>query len=289
MTAGQPRVAFDGAHRRRIYLMRHGDVSYINPDGSRVADHNAVPLTPVGRDQAFAAGRALSNIKFDKAVCSTLPRTLETLQCVLAGQREAGAGHEQPAPVQLKEFVEVQGGTHRPHYEKPEDALYDLAYAFRHAQEPGASYHGGDVFSELYTRIIGAVEELLNDDSWETLLLVAHGGINRFVLCWALGLPDLRGFSVFDQHTACYNIIDVDQAPSDDFKSGDGAFGKGQVVRKLLRAVNVTAYDLAKESGHLTSLEGMAWKLRDAAKGKTAEETEMDAEGAAGGLADGKA
>ncbi|KAI9031244.1 phosphoglycerate mutase [Hyaloraphidium curvatum] len=260
--ANVPRIAFDGSRRRRIFLMRHGDVSYVNPEGSRVSDSNAVPLTPWGREQATATGKALAGVSFDKAVCSTLPRTRETLECVLAGQREAGHTGKQPAIEQRTELVEVQGGKHRP-VMSPEEALYDLAYAFRHATEPGASYHGGDVFADLYKRVEGWVSELLADDGWETALVVAHGGINRFVLSWAMGAADLRAFASWDQNTSCYNIIDVDQAPSDDFKSGDKTYSKGGVVRKSLRAMNVTAFDLAKEKDYLTSLEQIATKMKN--------------------------
>lgn len=37
------RQAFDGLHRRRIHLFRHGDVSYVDDEGNRVADSRPVP------------------------------------------------------------------------------------------------------------------------------------------------------------------------------------------------------------------------------------------------------
>lgn len=61
------RIAYDGSRRRRIYLLRHGDVSYVNAEGFRVKDSNAVPLTAWGREQTTETGKALKNIKFDRA------------------------------------------------------------------------------------------------------------------------------------------------------------------------------------------------------------------------------
>ena len=45
------------AVRRRLYLMRHGAVSYFTADGAPV-DPDAVPLTEEGRAQAEAAGHS---------------------------------------------------------------------------------------------------------------------------------------------------------------------------------------------------------------------------------------
>ena len=47
------RTAFDGSHRRRIYVFRHGDVSYVDDNGVRVADSTIVPLTSWGRETSI--------------------------------------------------------------------------------------------------------------------------------------------------------------------------------------------------------------------------------------------
>ncbi|NQV20641.1 MAG: histidine phosphatase family protein, partial [Rhodospirillales bacterium] len=38
--------------RRRIFLLRHGDVNYFTEDGERVPDPTQVKLTEWGREQA---------------------------------------------------------------------------------------------------------------------------------------------------------------------------------------------------------------------------------------------
>ena len=40
------------SHRRRIYLLRHGAVEYLNPDGTRVRDPRGVGLDATGREHA---------------------------------------------------------------------------------------------------------------------------------------------------------------------------------------------------------------------------------------------
>src|SRR5262245_14668186 len=75
-----------GWPRRRVYLMRHGDVDYFDPTG-RPFRPETVPLNADGRRQADAAARALAEVPFDLAVTSGLLRAAETAQLVLAGRQ----------------------------------------------------------------------------------------------------------------------------------------------------------------------------------------------------------
>ena len=233
------RTAFDGSRRRRIYLFRHGDVSYVDDQGNRVADPVAVPLTAWGREQAALTGKALAKIPFDRAVTSSYPRSMETAGLILDGR---GLKIEP-----LDHFVELRGD---PAFRNAVTDLNDIAYSFRDAHVPGARYNGGDSFEEVNTRVVSALETLIAEPEWETLALVAHGGINRLVIGWALG-TGLATFSALDQNTACVNVIDFDEHPE-----------TRQIVRKTLRALNVTVYDLAKEGNHLLSLEQIASRLK---------------------------
>lgn len=233
------RTAFDGSRRRRIYLFRHGDVSYVDDQGNRVADSTIVPLTQWGREQATMTGKALANIPFDRAVVSSFPRSVETAELILQGRDVAI--EQNPA------FVEFQGNAD---YRTAIADLNEIAYSFKDAAVPGARYVGGDSFEEVNARVVAALELVLAEPRWETLALVAHGGINRLVLGWAFG-TGLHAFPAIDQNTCCFNVIDVDVHPETN-----------AVVRKMVRAMNVTAYDLAKEGNHLLSLEQIAARLQ---------------------------
>ncbi len=233
------RTAFDGSRRRRIYLFRHGDVSYVDDKGNRVADASAVPLTDWGREQASLTGKALAKIPFDRAVSSSFPRSLETARLILEGR-----GLE----IEPRDhFVELRGD---PAFRDAITDLNDIAYSFRNAHVPGARYNGGDSFEDVNARVVTALEKVIVEPEWETLALVAHGGINRLVIGWALG-TGLSTFAALDQNTACVNVIDFDEHPE-----------TRTVVRKTLRALNVTVYDLVKEGNHLFSLEQIAARLK---------------------------
>ena len=70
--------------RRRLYLMRHAEVSYVDA-GGRPINPEQVPLTENGRAQAEAAREALAGVELDLVVASDLPRTAETAAIVAPG------------------------------------------------------------------------------------------------------------------------------------------------------------------------------------------------------------
>src|SRR5690242_9650293 len=82
--------------RRRIYLLRHGDVSYFDPQG-RPFRPTTVPLNAEGRLQAEAAARLLADVPLDRAAASDLPRSTETVNVILAGR-----------PLPLQTFAEFR-------------------------------------------------------------------------------------------------------------------------------------------------------------------------------------
>ena len=80
--------------RRRIILMRHGDVAYFDAQGKPVPDPDKVSLSDKGKAQADATGAYLKTIgfaKFDRVISSDLPRTVETAGRVLAAAGIAGS------------------------------------------------------------------------------------------------------------------------------------------------------------------------------------------------------
>jgi probable phosphoglycerate mutase len=235
----EPKFATDGSLRRRIHLFRHGDVSYVTPEGERVPDPRVVPLTDWGHEQAAQMGHFLSHVAFDKAACSGLLRTVQTAEGILEGR--------DLAPSQVPEMEEIQSSNDR---SKMPASLVDAAYAFAGAHEPGASYRGGELYTDFEKRVLAGLDGLISTDDWHSLALILHGGVNRVILSWALG-SGLASFSNFEQNTCCLNIIDIDTHPE-----------TGEVVRKLVRGVNITAYDTARYNDHLTTLEQGAEKYR---------------------------
>src|SRR5262249_14239396 len=112
--------------------------------------------------------------------------------------------------------------------------------------KPDTRFLAGETFASLVDRVLGCFHGLVQDPSWRHMLLVAHGGVNRVILAHALGL-DLAGFGALEQDPACINILDVDDAG-----------------RWLVRLVNYTPYNPAKNGLEMTTMERLYMQYRPA-------------------------
>ena len=189
------------SQRRRIFLMRHGSVTYFDASGKPVLPET-VPLNELGREQASAAGRAFAadQVRFDRVIVSGLPRTVETARRVLM---ETGQDIELEA---WPELEEIRGGRL--------SAIpdHELKSAFTGVFEglvgEDQRFLGGESVGELMDRIHPAIARLRADKEWDTVLLVLHGGVNCAIL--SLALTGQRMFlGGLSQMAGCINALDV--------------------------------------------------------------------------------
>ena len=206
-------VPFPTPKRRRVYLMRHGAVTYFDETGRPVPSPENVPLNELGRSQTTAAGKifAAENIAFDRVIVSGLPRTVETAQRVLA---EMPAMQERGITLEhWPELQEIRGGKLA---EIPE---HELAQAFIGAFEgtvrEDRRFLNGESIGEFLDRVIPAIARLRALPDWDTVLLVLHGGTNRAILSHAITGGERVFFGSLAQTAGCINVLDVGDTPSD--------------------------------------------------------------------------
>lgn len=228
-------LPFEEGRRRRIYLMRHAEAAYFNETGARDPDPHNVSLTPNGRRQALAMADWLAPVHFDRAICSGLPRTRETASLVLGGREIV----LETSP----DLAEIRGAGME---QRARLSPVDYAYSMFRAGDPGATFASGEAFQAFRDRVLPAFADILDDQAWTRLLLVCHGGTNRAILTWFLGLG-LDAFGQFEQDSCCLNILDFDQLA-----------GSGAVVRRIVRALKMTAQDTAKTGSTFLSMEWLA-------------------------------
>ena len=217
--------------RRRLYLMRHAQVSYFE-DG-RPLRPELVPLTERGLEQAQAAAEVLRGIEFDRVITSGLPRTVETARILAPGIE----------PEEWPEFREIESGRLG---DIPEDEL-EAAFvnAWRDVVPEDRKFLGGETIRSLLDRVLPAVDRLVADPHWDIVLAVLHAGVNRAILSHALtGGRVLLGN--LEQSPACINVLDV---------------GEGDWV---VRAVNHTPYDPTHLSNRLRTMEELWQEFRPA-------------------------
>ena len=218
--------------RRRVFLMRHGSVTYFDEAGKPHLPET-VPLNEAGRAQAAAAGQAFAadGIEFDRVIVSGLPRTVETALGVLA---ETG---QQVRLESWPELAEIRGGKLSG---IPDDKLREaFTGAFEGVVPERRRFLAGESVGELMDRVHPAIARLLADQSWDTVLLVLHGGVNRAILSYALSGGQRLFLGNLSQAAGCINALDV------------GTHAKDWVVR----FVNYAAPAVLQDDTRSTTME----------------------------------
>jgi broad specificity phosphatase PhoE len=235
-------AAWTAPQRRRIILMRHGDVAYFDAAGKPVPDPDKVVLSEKGRAQADATGKYLQSIgitKFDRVISSDLARTIETAERTLSS---GGFGGK---PTEVGALREMRNGPSK------DIATADLPAALLALTAARASgetkFLGRESVAELQARIGPALKALLDDTSWDTSLLVLHALVNNAILSTAL-TGDASWYGRFDHGPGCFTIIDV----GTDFSDA------------VVKAVNVCA----DPGPYATRLKTMESLLSQALKGR---------------------
>ena len=118
----------------------------------------------------------------------------------------------------------------------PEELEREFVGAFRGVVPNDRRFLGGETIGELFDRVLPALERLLADDGWDTVLAVLHGAVNRSILSYAL-TGERMFLGHFEQAPGCVNVLDI----------GD---------EWIVRAVNVAPLDLLHASSRLTTMEG---------------------------------
>jgi broad specificity phosphatase PhoE len=199
--------------------MRHGRVAYF-VDG-RPVDPDDVQLTEEGRRETEQTASALSGISFDRVITSGLARAVETAR-IVAPDRE---------PESWPELRELSAGR-LAELADPEGAFLG---AFTGVPPEDVRFLGGETIGSLLDRSLPALQRLAGEAGWDIALVVAHGGTIRALLSYAL--TGGRAFlGNFELAPASISILDA----GDDW---------------IVRAVNVTPYDLAHTRTRLRTME----------------------------------
>lgn len=159
-----------------IYLMRHGAILQQSP--RRFVGQTDFPLIPEGREQAKLWREPLGAVEFAAAVSSDLTRCLETASLVLEGR---------DIPVRPEPRLrEINLGVWEGMTVDAVRERFPGAYERRGEDLTGFCPEGGESFVAVQERAVAAVRELAAISG--NVLVVAHGGVNRTLLCHALGL-----------------------------------------------------------------------------------------------------
>ena len=162
----------------KIYLVRHGETDW-NQAGL-LQGQTDIALNVQGLEQAREAAERLKEVPFEIAFCSPLIRAKRTAETIIGDRkitlttderlRELNFGPWEGVDIRTIKDAASQPFTNPGSYIPPE---------------------GAESFAQLYKRSGEFVDQVLLplEGTYETVLVVAHGGVNRSILNPILNIP----------------------------------------------------------------------------------------------------
>ncbi|MBI5427928.1 MAG: histidine phosphatase family protein [Nitrospinae bacterium] len=184
------------ASRCRVYLIRHGEV--LNAREPCFNGHYDIALSPRGIDQVQKVAEALEGKPVSKVYSSDLQRAYESARIV--GKPR---GQE---PVAFPELREICMGLWEGLTAREVDRRYPGELERRLKDVETFCAEGGETFAQLQDRVIPKFQEIVGNHPGDSVVVVAHGGVNRVILSRVLGLPARHIFRI-RQDYATVNII----------------------------------------------------------------------------------
>ena len=182
----------------RLYLCRHGEV--VGDGRKRYNGHSDVDITEKGVSQMERLREDLRDAPLAAIYSSDLIRTLK-------GAAIIGEPHNGVARVVMPEFRERHVGLWEGLAWEELESQYPDEWKGWLADIVNFVPPGGESLLQVTARVLPALKKVLDDNAGNSILLVAHGGVNRVILADAMGL-DLSMIFRIEQKHGSLNIID---------------------------------------------------------------------------------
>ncbi len=179
-----------------IYLLRHGHVE--NSDRNCFNGHFDADLSALGLEQSQAVAKTLSDKPITAVYSSDLKRSHR-------GAQEIAKLHG-VTPEPLKELREISVGKWEGLTMDEVNEKYPGEIERRFKNIETSRVEGGETIEEVHNRVVPQFVTLALKHLDETIAIVAHGGVNRIILCHLLGIP-WKNIYRMKQSFTCINLI----------------------------------------------------------------------------------
>lgn len=181
----------------RLYLARHGQICGF--ERMTTNGHTDVDITETGVIQMNSLAERLRLVEINAIYATGLKRTEK-------GARIIGQYHT--VPIKTKpELKEIFFGDWEGMPLEEIERAYPGELDKRYADIAGYRPPNGENMADVSKRVLGCLKEILSEEAGKNILIVAHGGVNRLIICDALGLPVKSLFNI-QQDYGCLNIIE---------------------------------------------------------------------------------
>lgn len=183
--------------RTRLYLVRHGETTASAE--YRYIGQTDVDITDNGVEQMERLKQRLKDEEIHAFFSSDLIRARKGAEII--------ASCHGVEPVACPEFREIHLGKWEGMTREEIMERYPEEYTARLQDLVHRRIEGGESFRDVQERVLQKLSLILAERAGSTILLLAHGGVNRVILFDALSL-DLAHLTRMDQDYGCINIID---------------------------------------------------------------------------------
>lgn len=167
-----------------LLLVRHGETVW-NKEGRYQGQKNT-PLSEEGKLQAKMLQRYLRNEIIDATYTSDLDRAAETAR-IVAYPHNCQVNLD--SRLREMSFGVWEGLTRKQVIDK-----YEELFKLRYQDSEGTRIPGGEIPSEVGTRMSACVFEIIRRHCGQKVLLVSHGGSIRLLICSVLGMKLSESF-----------------------------------------------------------------------------------------------
>lgn len=185
----------------RICLLRHGETAF-NADGNRYCGRTDIALTKKGLEQAERMCALLKDFRFDKIYSSPLQRARTT----------AGIASGTPQDVRVDErLIEIDFGNWEGKHS--EEFIAEDPEAWNNWMSDPVQYQAGrtgESGEAILQRLNSFYQELMDRYDGQTILVVAHNGVNRLFMASQLGMP-LKNYRKIVQENSALTLITLDK------------------------------------------------------------------------------
>ena len=186
----------------KLYLLRHGETT--SNYEKRYQGQGDSHLTPLGRKQSERLAEVLKDEPFSAVYSSDLNRSFETARMV--------AKFHKLEVQKVPELKERNYGVWEGLTFQEIESRYSEIYKSWLANPAKTIIPEAETLEELQKRGIRAVSQIMEKHPNETIAVVAHGGLNRMILMYYLGM-DLNNFWSIKQFNCAVNIIEYGSRP----------------------------------------------------------------------------
>jgi alpha-ribazole phosphatase len=187
----------------RLVLLRHGEPS---PEAQgRCYGRLEFELSEAGRRQIEEKCKRLTNLRAHALYSSPRKRALES--AAIAGEILG------LKPQMVEELSELDFGAFEGMPYQEIERLYPEEYRMWMEQPTKMTFPGGESFADLARRVLKFMSALPDRHAKQTVLIVAHAGVNRIILANALGLPSEMIFRIDQEYAGVSGIDYFSQHP----------------------------------------------------------------------------